>query len=75
MSATIDPKNFVDFLGASRTGVVYMEGRRFPLKILTAKQSSTDYVSDAALACIQVGGVAIATRFQWQIQFIACFHF
>lgn len=55
MSATINPKNFVDFLGPSRTRVVYMQGRRFPIKILTADQPSTDYVSDAASTCVQVG--------------------
>ncbi|KAL5963395.1 ATP-dependent RNA helicase DHX33 [Taenia solium] len=54
MSATINPKSFVDFLGPSRTRVVYMQGRRFPIKILTADQPSTDYVSDAASTCIQM---------------------
>ena len=57
MSATIDPKDFVDFLGASTTGVVYVEGRQFPIRILNSKQPSTDYVSDAASTCIQVSGL------------------
>ncbi|VDD79590.1 unnamed protein product [Mesocestoides corti] len=54
MSATIDPKRFVDFLGSSKTRVVYVEGRRFPIKILNSTKPSVDYVSDAASTCIQM---------------------
>ncbi|VDM22688.1 unnamed protein product [Hydatigera taeniaeformis] len=54
MSATINPRIFVDFLDPSRTRVVYMQGRRFPIRILTADKPSIDYVSDAASTCIQM---------------------
>ncbi len=63
MSATIDPKAFVNFLGPSRTRVIYMEGRRFPIKVLSAAQSSVDYVADAASTCIQVRGLLFSMHF------------
>ncbi|KAH9282721.1 putative ATP-dependent RNA helicase DHX33 [Echinococcus granulosus] len=56
MSATIDPKNFVDFLGPSRTRVVYIQGRQFPINTFTVEQPSIDYVSDAASTCIRLHG-------------------
>lgn len=54
MSATIDPHAFVAFLGPSKTRVIYVEGRRYPIKILSAAEPSVDYVADAASTCIQV---------------------
>ncbi|KAA3676336.1 ATP-dependent RNA helicase DHX33 [Paragonimus westermani] len=54
MSATIDPAPFVNFLGAEHTCVVYIEGRPHPLKVLNICEPSTDYITDAALACIQI---------------------
>lgn len=54
MSATIDPTPFLNFLGPDHTQVVYIEGRRHPIKILNVSQSLTDYVADAASVCIRV---------------------
>ncbi|CAH8491760.1 unnamed protein product [Schistosoma rodhaini] len=54
MSATIDPTPFLNFLGPDHTQVVYIEGRRHPIKILNVSQSLTDYVADAASVCIRI---------------------
>ncbi|OON17782.1 helicase protein, partial [Opisthorchis viverrini] len=54
MSATIDPTPFVNFLGAEHTRVVYIEGRPHAIKVLNTSDSITDYVADAAIACIQI---------------------
>ncbi|TGZ75439.1 hypothetical protein CRM22_000388 [Opisthorchis felineus] len=54
MSATIDPTPFVNFLGAEHTRVVYIEGRPHAIKVLNVSDSITDYVADAAIACIQI---------------------
>lgn len=54
MSATIDPTPFVNFLGPDKTRVIYIEGRPHPIRILNVSNPGTDYVADAATACLQV---------------------
>lgn len=54
MSATIDPVPYVKYFGEDKTHAVYIDGHGHSLFVRSIKEPITDYVMQAALACVQV---------------------